>query len=68
VKELNLFSMAVPHAGLQAIDALTQGEVGKDIFKILSSKDVVPWHGGKTAFREVTNSKRSIKTPDDLKG
>jgi len=49
VKELNLFH-AVPHAGLQAIDALTQGEVGKDIFKILSSKDVFPWHGGKTAF------------------
>lgn len=68
VKELNLFSMPFLMPDYKAIDALTQGEVGKDIFKILSSKDVVPLAWGENGFREVTNSKRPIRTPDDLKG
>jgi tripartite ATP-independent transporter DctP family solute receptor len=68
VKELNLFSMPFLMPDYKAIDALTQGEVGKDLFKILSSKDVVPLAWGENGFREVTNSKRPIKTPDDLKG
>jgi TRAP-type C4-dicarboxylate transport system substrate-binding protein len=47
---------------------LTLGEVGKDLFKIIGSKDVVPLAWGENGFREVTNSKRPIKTPADLKG
>jgi len=52
----------------KAIDALTQGEVGKDIFKILSTKDVVPLAWGENGFREISNSKHPIKSPEDLKG
>ncbi|MBO9646690.1 MAG: TRAP transporter substrate-binding protein DctP, partial [Pseudacidovorax sp.] len=51
-----------------AIDALTQGEVGKDIFTRLDKAGVVPLAWGENGFREVTNSKRPIKTPEDLKG
>ncbi len=68
VKELNLFSMPFLMPDYKAIDALTQGEVGKDLFKILASKDVVPLAWGENGFREVTNSKRPIKAPEDLKG
>ena len=68
VKELNLFSMPFLMPDYKAIDALTQGEVGKDLFKILASKDVVPLAWGENGFRELTNSKRRIRTPDDLKG
>ncbi len=68
VKELNLFSMPFLMPDYKAIDALTQGQVGKDLFKILSGKDVVPLAWGENGFREVTNSKRPIKSPDDLKG
>ncbi|PKN63406.1 MAG: C4-dicarboxylate ABC transporter [Deltaproteobacteria bacterium HGW-Deltaproteobacteria-15] len=68
VKELNLFSMPFLMPDYKAIDALTKGEVGKDLFKILSSKDVVPLAWGENGFREVTNSKRPIKSPEDLKG
>jgi TRAP-type transport system periplasmic protein len=68
VKELNLFSMPFLMPDYRAIDALTQGEVGKDLFKILAGKDVVPLAWGENGFREVTNSKRSIKSPEDLKG
>jgi tripartite ATP-independent transporter DctP family solute receptor len=68
VKELNLFSMPFLMPDYKAIDALTQGEVGKELFKILESKDVVPLAWGENGFREVTNSKRPIRTPADLKG
>jgi len=68
VKELNLFSMPFLMPDYKAIDALTEGEVGKDLFKILSGKDVVPLAWGENGFREVTNSKRPIQSPEDLKG
>jgi TRAP-type C4-dicarboxylate transport system substrate-binding protein len=68
VKELNLFSMPFLMPDYKAIDALTQGEVGKDLFKILSGKDVVPLAWGENGFRELTNSKKPIRTPEDLKG
>jgi tripartite ATP-independent transporter DctP family solute receptor len=68
VKELNLFSMPFLMPDYKAIDALTHGEVGKDIFKILGGKDVVPLAWGENGFREITNSKHAIKSPEDLKG
>jgi TRAP-type C4-dicarboxylate transport system substrate-binding protein len=52
----------------KAIDALTGGEVGKQIFKILESKDTVPLAWGENGFRELSNSKKSIRKPEDLKG
>jgi len=68
VKELNLFSLPFLMPDYAAIDALTQGEVGKDIFKILEKNGVVPLAWGENGFREITNSKRPIKTPADMKG
>lgn len=68
VKELNLFSMPFLMPDYAAIDALTQGEVGKDIFARLDKAGVVPLAWGENGFREVTNSKRPIRTPEDLKG
>ncbi|MCM5572299.1 DctP family TRAP transporter solute-binding subunit [Burkholderiaceae bacterium FT117] len=68
VKELNLFSLpflSQDHAGL---DALTQGEVGKRILQIVEKAGVVPLAWGENGFREVTNSKREIRTPADMKG
>jgi tripartite ATP-independent transporter DctP family solute receptor len=68
VKQLNLFSMPFLMPDYAAIDALTQGEVGKDIFKTLEKAGVVPLAWGENGYREITNSKRPIKTPEDLKG
>lgn len=68
VRELNLFSLpflARDHAG---IDALTQGEVGKRILQIVEKAGVVPLAWGENGFREVTNSRREIRTPADMKG
>ena len=68
IKELNLFSLPFLMPDYAAIDALTQGEVGKDIFAILEKNGVVPLAWGENGYREVTNSKRPIHTPDDMKG
>ena len=68
VKELNLFAMPFLMPDYKAIDALTQGEVGKEIFNILSGKDTVPLAWGENGFRELSNSKKPIRKPEDLKG
>ena len=68
VVELNLFSLPFLMPDYKAIDALTQGEVGKRLFEVIESKGVVPLAWAENGFRELTNSKRPVRTPDDLKG
>ncbi|WP_448207824.1 TRAP transporter substrate-binding protein DctP [Azospirillum sp. sgz302134] len=68
VKELNLFSLPFLMPDHKAMDALVKGDVGKKLFDLLATKDVVPLAWGENGFREISNSKRTIRTPDDLKG
>jgi tripartite ATP-independent transporter DctP family solute receptor len=68
IKQLNLFSLPFLMPDYAAIDALTQGEVGKDLFKVLDKAGVVPLAWGENGFREVTNSKRELRKPEDFKG
>ena len=68
VKQLNLFSLPFLMPDYAAIDALTQGEVGKSIFQTLDKAGVVPLAWGENGYREISNSKKAIKSPDDLKG
>lgn len=68
VKELNLFSLPFLMPDYKALDALTQGEVGKSMFATLEKAGVVPLAWGENGFREVSNSKREIRKPEDLKG
>ena len=58
VKELNLFSLPFLISDYAALDALTSGEVGKDVFGILDRAGVVPLAWGENGFRELTNSNR----------
>ena len=68
VKQLNLFSLPFLMPDYEAIDALTQGEVGREIFGIIDKLGVVPLAWGENGFREVTNSKRELHKPEDFKG
>ncbi|MEB5963461.1 DctP family TRAP transporter solute-binding subunit [Comamonas testosteroni] len=68
VKSLNLFSMPFLFPNFKAVDAVTQGEVGQEIFKTLEKSGVVPLAWGENGYREISNSKHAIKTPADLKG
>ena len=67
VKELNIFSLPFLMPDYKSIDALTGGDVGKELFKILESQDIVPLAWGENGFRELSNSKKEIRTPEDLK-
>ena len=68
VVELNLFSLPFLMPDHKAIDAITGGEAGKKLFEIIATKDVVPLAWGENGFRELTNSKRDVRKPEDLKG
>jgi tripartite ATP-independent transporter DctP family solute receptor len=68
VKELNLFALPFLMPDYKAIDVLTQGEVGKELFSVLEQREVVPLAWGENGFREMSNSKRPVASPADLKG
>jgi tripartite ATP-independent transporter DctP family solute receptor len=68
MKELNLFSLPFLMPDYAAMDAITQGAVGKDVFALVEKAGVVPLAWGENGYREITNSKRDLKKPEDLKG
>jgi tripartite ATP-independent transporter DctP family solute receptor len=68
VREMNLFSLPFLMPDHKAFDAIINGEAGRDLFKVMETRDVVPLAWGENGFREISNSKRPIRKPDDLKG
>jgi tripartite ATP-independent transporter DctP family solute receptor len=66
VKELNLFSLPFMFPSYNALDAVQAGDPGKQLFKLIEQKGVIPIAWGENGFREVTNSRRAIRRPDDL--
>ncbi|KAG1447135.1 hypothetical protein G6F57_017145 [Rhizopus arrhizus] len=68
VKQLNLFSLPFLMPDYAAIDALVQGDVGREMFKLIEKAGVVPLAWGENGYRQLSNSKRDIKKPEDMKG
>ena len=68
VKALNLFSLPFLFPDFAAVDAVTQGAPGQEIFKILDKAGVQPLAWGENGYREISNSKLAITQPADLKG
>ena len=68
IKELNLFNLPFFFPDYKALDAVTGGEVGKDIAELLNKKGVTLLAWGENGFREMTNSKRPVATPEDMEG
>ncbi|MVW80675.1 DctP family TRAP transporter solute-binding subunit [Bordetella sp. 02P26C-1] len=68
VKQLNLFSLPFLMPDYAAIDALVQGEVGKELFKVIEKAGVVPLAWGENGYRQLSNSRRVISKPEDMKG
>lgn len=68
IRQLNLFSLPFLLPDHAAIDALTAGEVGQQLFGTLEKAGVVPLAWGENGFREISNSRQPIKSPADLKG
>jgi len=68
IRELNLFSLPFFFPDYDALDAVEQGAAGKRIVQVLEEKGAVALAWGENGFRELTNSKRAVRTPDDLAG
>lgn len=68
IKELNVFSLPFLATTWAQTDALTGGEVGKQIFEIIDKRGAVPLAWGENGFRQLTNSKRIVSSPADMKG
>lgn len=68
VKALNLFSLPFLFPDYAAVDAVVQGDTGKEIFKALDKAGVQPLAWGENGYREISNSKHAITQPADLKG
>ena len=67
VNELNLFVMPFMYPSYQALDAVQRGEPGNRLFKLMENKGVIPLAWGENGFRQLTNSKRPVKSPTDLR-
>lgn len=68
VKELNLFSLPFMFPSYRAIDAVQSAEPGRRLFKLIEQKGVIAIAWGENGFRELTNSRRPIRRPEDLHG
>jgi len=68
VKELNVFSLPFMYQGYDQIDAVYSGKTGEYILNLLEKKGVKAFGWGENGFRQITNSKRAITSPDDLRG
>lgn len=68
VPELNLFSLPFLMSDNADLDAITQGEAGKQAFSAIEKRGIVPLAWGENGFREISNSVKPLRTPADLAG
>lgn len=70
--ELNLFALPFFIANqpdkYAALDAIKAGESGRMVIKAVEDKGVKFLGWGENGFRELTNSKKELRTPQDLDG
>ncbi len=67
IVENNIFSLPFFINNFENLDKLETGETGKAIFEAMEKKGAVGLAWGENGFRQLTNSKRAIHKPEDLK-
>ncbi len=68
IPEMNIFSLPFFINTFENLDALEEGEVGKILFEAMDKKGLVGLAWAENGFRQLTNSKKAVQTPEDLKG
>jgi len=68
IPEMNIFSLPFFVSTFQRVDRLEEGETGKFLFREMESKGVTPLAWGENGFRQLTNSRRAVRRPSDLRG
>lgn len=68
IPELNVFDLPFIITSTKAADAIFDGPIGAKLAQLLESKGIKLLAYYENGFRQVTNSVREIKSPEDLKG
>jgi tripartite ATP-independent transporter DctP family solute receptor len=68
VPEIKALEMPFLFNSYEAADKVLDGPIGSDILKRFDKVGLVGMHFLDNGFRNVTNSKHPVNTPDDLKG
>lgn len=68
VPELAILDIPFLFSSNQVADKVLDGEIGKKLDARLAEKGLINLGWGELGFRHVTNAKRDIRTPEDLKG
>ena len=68
VKEMSLIDTPFSFSSAKQVDALLQGPFGQTMLKKLEDKGLVGLDYWETGFRNVTNSRKPVTSPDDVKG
>ncbi|GGG61138.1 ABC transporter substrate-binding protein [Salipiger pallidus] len=68
VPEMSAFSLPYLFSGYDEVDAAVNGPAGEEMARIMEEHDLKLLAWGESGFRELTNSKRPIRTPEDLAG
>ena len=68
VPEIKALEMPFLFPSYESADKVLDGPIGKDLLKRFDKAGLVGMHFLDNGFRNVTNSKRPVNGPDDLKG
>lgn len=68
VRDWSLFQLPFITPSYAALDRLLASEIGAHMVSTLDQRDVVALAWGENGFREISNSKRDIRAPADLRG
>ena len=68
ITEANIFSLPFFINNFENLDKMEYGETGKAVFAAMEKKGLKGLAWAENGFRQVTNSTRPIRTPEDVKG
>ena len=68
IPEMNIFSLPFFINTYENLDKLEAGETGKAVFKAMDKKGLEGLAWGENGFRQITNSKKPITSPEDMNG
>lgn len=68
VPEFAIWDLPFAFKHRDAVKKAVEGQLGDELRNIAAKKNLIILGFWENGFRQVTNSKRAIKTPDDLKG
>ncbi len=66
--EANIFHLPFFVNNFENLDKMKAGKSGAMVFEAMEKKGLKPLAWAENGFRQLTNSKRPVLTPDDLKG